>query len=161
MERPQQGIDIGHCHTLPQSAFKGMVYPQVAREVCMAQMVREHGTQGLILLAGNSHLQKKIGVYHLLITAELARTQDISHIEDASDASKGLTPRYLTEPSALSRLNVAIRARRSQARKKSLPAESKLPKTALNRPLLRLRLAGELNSASLSLTQLINRAIYG
>ena len=64
------------------------MYAQVAREVCMAKMVRKHGTQGLILLAGNCHLRKKIGVYHLLISAELAHTQDISHIEDASDESR-------------------------------------------------------------------------
>jgi uncharacterized iron-regulated protein len=88
VERPQQAIDIGHCHTLPQSAYKGMVNAQVACDVWMAKMVREHGTQGLILLAGNGQVRKDIGVYHWLSSAERARTQVISYIEDASDESR-------------------------------------------------------------------------
>jgi uncharacterized iron-regulated protein len=87
-QQQKLAIDIGHCHTLPQSAFKGMVNAQVARDVWMAKMVREHGTEGLILLAGNGHVRKDIGVYHWLSSAERARTQVISYIEEASDESR-------------------------------------------------------------------------
>jgi uncharacterized iron-regulated protein len=62
-----------------------MVDAQVARDVWMAKMVRDHASHGLILLAGNGHVRKDIGVYHWLNSAERGRTQVISYTEDDSD----------------------------------------------------------------------------
>ena len=55
-QKQKIAIDNGHCHTLPNSAFKGMVNAQVARDVWMANTIREHSANGLILLAGNGHV---------------------------------------------------------------------------------------------------------
>lgn len=82
----QKAIDIGHCHALPASAFPGMVNAQVGRDVWMAKTVRENAAQGLILLAGNGHVRKDIGVYHWLGSAERARTQVFAFTEDASES---------------------------------------------------------------------------
>jgi hypothetical protein len=87
-QKQKIAIEIGHCHMLPSSAFKGMVNAQVARDVWMAKTVRENASNGLILLAGNGHIRKDIGVYRWLSSAERARTQVIAYIEDASDAMK-------------------------------------------------------------------------
>lgn len=81
-EKQKAAIDIGHCHMLPTSAFKGMVNAQVARDVWMAKMIRENSSNGLILLAGNGHVRKDIGVYRWLRSAERTRTKVIAFTED-------------------------------------------------------------------------------
>jgi uncharacterized iron-regulated protein len=63
-----------------------MVNAQVARDVWMAKTIRENASHGLILLAGNGHVRKDIGVYHWLSGAERSRTQVIAYTEDESDA---------------------------------------------------------------------------
>jgi uncharacterized iron-regulated protein len=88
-EKQKAAIEVGHCHALPSSAFKGMVNAQVARDVWMAKTIRENATQGLILLAGNGHIRKDVGVYHWLNSAERARTQVIAYTEDDSDGLIG------------------------------------------------------------------------
>ena len=88
-EKQKTAIEIGHCHMLPNSALKGMVNAQVARDVWMAKVVRENASHGLILLAGNGHVRKDIGVYHWLSSAERTRTQAIAYTEDDSDAPGG------------------------------------------------------------------------
>jgi uncharacterized iron-regulated protein len=94
-QKQKIAIDLGHCHTLPSSAFKGMVNAQVARDVWMAKMIRENASHGLILLAGNGHVRKDIGVYHWLSNAERTRTQVIAYTEDDGDtASVPETPVY-------------------------------------------------------------------
>jgi uncharacterized iron-regulated protein len=88
-QKQKKTIDIGHCHTLPASAFKGMVDAQVARDVWMAKTIRENASHGLILLAGNGHVRKDIGVYHWLSGAERTRTQVVAYTEDESDTVTG------------------------------------------------------------------------
>jgi uncharacterized iron-regulated protein len=88
-EQQKKAIDVGHCHTLPASAFKGMVNAQVARDVWMAKTIRDNASHGLILLAGNGHVRKDIGVYHWLSSAERTRTQAIAYTEEESDAVSG------------------------------------------------------------------------
>lgn len=88
-QQQKKAIDVGHCHTLPASAFKGMVNAQVARDVWMAKTIRDNASHGLILLAGNGHVRKDIGVYYWLSSAERTRTQAIAYIEDASETVSG------------------------------------------------------------------------
>ena len=85
-EKQKIAIDEGHCNTLPKSALNGMVNAQVARDVWMAKMIRDHASQGLILLAGNGHIRKDVGVYHWLSEEERARTQVIAFTEIDSAA---------------------------------------------------------------------------
>lgn len=81
-------IDNGHCNILPSSAFKGMVNAQVARDVWMAKTIRENSADGLILLAGNGHVQKDIGVYRWLSNTERSRTEVIGFTEGDDDTEK-------------------------------------------------------------------------
>jgi uncharacterized iron-regulated protein len=85
-DKQKQAIDEGHCHMLPATAFKGMVNAQVARDVWMARTIRENAAHGLILLAGNGHVRKDIGVFHWLGSTERARTQAFAYTEDEGDA---------------------------------------------------------------------------
>ncbi len=86
-QKQRLAIEIGHCHTLPGSALKGMVNAQVARDVWMAKTIRENASRGVILLAGNGHVRKDIGVYRWLSNAERARTQVIAYTEEESDTT--------------------------------------------------------------------------
>jgi uncharacterized iron-regulated protein len=85
-QKQKMAIEVGHCHTLPASAFKGMVNAQVARDVWMAKTIRDNASHGLILLAGNGHVRKDIGVYYWLSRAERTRTQVIAYTEEEDDA---------------------------------------------------------------------------
>jgi uncharacterized iron-regulated protein len=58
-----------------------MVNAQVARDVWMAKTIRENSSNGLILLAGNGHVQKDIGVYRWLSDTERSRTEVIGFTE--------------------------------------------------------------------------------
>jgi uncharacterized iron-regulated protein len=80
----RKAIDAGHCYTLPGTAFKGMVNAQIARDVWMAKTIRENSSQGIILLAGNGHVRKDIGVFQWLNSAERLRSQVIVYVEDES-----------------------------------------------------------------------------
>lgn len=55
-------IDEGHCGKLPKAMLPGMVRAQVARDVWMAEVVRAHAARGVVLLAGNGHVRRDIGV---------------------------------------------------------------------------------------------------
>lgn len=88
-QEQKKAIDIGHCRSLPASAFKGMVNAQVARDVWMAKTIRENASHGLILLAGNGHVRKDIGVYRWLSSSERSRTQVIAYTEDENESLSG------------------------------------------------------------------------
>jgi uncharacterized iron-regulated protein len=87
-QKQKIAIDNGHCHILPNSAFKGMVNAQVARDVWMAKTIRENADNGLILLAGNGHVQKDIGVYRWLSDTERSRTEVIGFTEGDGETDK-------------------------------------------------------------------------
>lgn len=82
-----EAIDMGHCRMLPKQALPGMVNAQVARDVWMAKVIQENSAQPVILLAGNGHVRKDIGVYYWLSEAERARSEVHAFVEDVGDDS--------------------------------------------------------------------------
>jgi uncharacterized iron-regulated protein len=55
-------VDIGHCHALPRALLPAMARAQIARDAVMAATLREHATPGAVLLTGNGHARRDIGV---------------------------------------------------------------------------------------------------
>jgi len=55
-------IDTGHCGALPRSTWAGMARAQFAKDAVMAQLLRQHAARGAVLLAGNGHVRRDIGV---------------------------------------------------------------------------------------------------
>jgi len=51
-----------HCNMLPDMMVDGMVKAQIARDVVMARVLRAQRGRGVVLLAGNGHVRKDIGV---------------------------------------------------------------------------------------------------
>ena len=59
----EREIDRGHCGALPASLWPRMAQAQLARDAVMADLLRRHAAaHGLVLLAGNGHVRRDIGV---------------------------------------------------------------------------------------------------
>lgn len=61
-----------HCGQLPEPMVGPMARAQIARDVVMAQTLRDHASTGAVLLAGNGHVRRDIGVPYWLRQAGLA-----------------------------------------------------------------------------------------
>ncbi|HEX7984012.1 MAG TPA: ChaN family lipoprotein [Duganella sp.] len=55
-------IAAGHCDMTPEMMIDGMVNAQVARDIWMAKIVRDQLPRDVVLIAGNGHVRKDIGV---------------------------------------------------------------------------------------------------
>lgn len=59
----EREIDLGHCRALPRSLWPRMAQAQFARDAVMADVLRRGaGRGGVVLLAGNGHVRRDIGV---------------------------------------------------------------------------------------------------
>ena len=58
----QHEIDVGHCGVLPPALLPGMARAQFARDAVMADVLQRHAGRGIVLLAGNGHVRKDLGV---------------------------------------------------------------------------------------------------
>lgn len=58
----QREIETGHCGMLPEMMVGGMVNAQVARDIWMAKLLREQQPRDVVLIAGNGHVRKDVGV---------------------------------------------------------------------------------------------------
>lgn len=52
----------GHCRALPESIVPGMVLAQRARDATLAETLLDPGTDGAVLIAGNGHVRRDLGV---------------------------------------------------------------------------------------------------
>ena len=69
----EREIDRGHCGALPASQWSRMARAQFARDAVMAELLRRHaGREGIVLLAGNGHVRRDIGVPRWLAGTEQA-----------------------------------------------------------------------------------------
>lgn len=62
----REAIQRGHCGEAPAEMLPGMAAAQVARDLYMAALIRRHAAQGVLLLAGNGHVRRDIGVPYWL-----------------------------------------------------------------------------------------------
>jgi uncharacterized iron-regulated protein len=79
-------IETGHCGKAPESMVQGMVNAQVARDVAMAQALRNNSKTGAVLIAGNGHVRRDIGVPHWLSVVGVTGIQTHGFIERGSDS---------------------------------------------------------------------------
>ncbi len=86
----QQEIVAGHCNMLPEMMIGGMVNAQVARDIWMAKIVRDQQPRDVVLIAGNGHVRKDIGVgYWINQVAPALSVRSVGFIEgrDAENSS--------------------------------------------------------------------------
>ena len=86
----QQEIVVGHCNMLPEMMIGGMVDAQVARDIWMAKIVREQLPRDVVLIAGNEHVRKDIGVPRWLKLADpQLNVRSIGYLEQGTTGYKG------------------------------------------------------------------------
>ncbi|TJZ77356.1 ChaN family lipoprotein [Chitiniphilus eburneus] len=83
----QREVDVGHCGQLPASLLPGMARAQVARDVWMARVVREHA-DGVVLLAGNGHVRRDLGVPRWLAGVPSEQVVSVGFVEAAAPAGR-------------------------------------------------------------------------
>lgn len=57
-----QAVAEGHCHLLPERLLPGMARAQIARDLVMTDALSAHREHGAVLLAGNGHVRRDLGV---------------------------------------------------------------------------------------------------
>jgi uncharacterized iron-regulated protein len=76
-----QAVVDGHCGVLNLAAAQNMVPAQISRDQFMAQMIEKHRSNGVVLIAGNGHVRKDIGVLRWLSVETQSRTVVVGYIE--------------------------------------------------------------------------------
>jgi len=85
----QQEIVAGHCNMLPDMMIGGLVQAQVARDVWMARIIRDQQPKDVVLIAGNGHVRKDIGVGYWLSRGRPALTvRSIGFIEGRDNGGR-------------------------------------------------------------------------
>jgi uncharacterized iron-regulated protein len=87
IDQQAQEIFNGHCQMMPMAAAKTMVNAQVAKDIVMAQFVTQHQARGAVLLAGNGHTRKDIGIPVWLSQSAKDNSVSIGLLESASTAN--------------------------------------------------------------------------
>jgi uncharacterized iron-regulated protein len=84
----EREIDAGHCHTLPPERLPAMVRAQLARDAVLAAALRAQAEHGVVLIAGNGHVRRDVGVPRWLGAALAPRVLAVGFLED--DAPQAL-----------------------------------------------------------------------
>lgn len=58
----ERAVDAGHCGALPPALLPKMAHAQLARDAVMAAVLRDHAENGAVLLAGDGHVRRDLGV---------------------------------------------------------------------------------------------------
>jgi uncharacterized iron-regulated protein len=77
----QEIIEVGHCGALPGSVVPGMARAQFARDAVMAELITRHADRGVVLLAGNGHVRRDLGVPRWLRGGAAARAWVVGYVE--------------------------------------------------------------------------------
>jgi uncharacterized iron-regulated protein len=85
-EHQSQFVREGHCNMLPPQANAPMVNGQIARDVLMANVINNSQADLIILIAGNGHVRKDIGVFQWLTSYKQMQTQVHGYVEQDSEA---------------------------------------------------------------------------
>ncbi|NOV28059.1 hypothetical protein E5S69_31730 [Cupriavidus necator] len=74
-------LDRGHCGNFPKAMLPGMLAAQAARDAVMAQALRPYAGRGAVLIAGNGHVRRDIGVPRWL-GGDAAQAVSIGYVEN-------------------------------------------------------------------------------
>jgi len=99
----KNAIDEGHCKALPVSSLEPMARGQIARDVWMAHVINGLQNQTVVLLAGNGHIRKDIGVFQWLGAHKQLVTQTHGYVEE-EDIDSAIR---------FDRVNIVTKAKRS------------------------------------------------
>lgn len=75
-------LDRGHCGNFPKAMLPGMLAAQAARDAVMAQALRPYAGRGAVLIAGNGHVRRDVGVPRWLAD-EPGKVISVGYVESA------------------------------------------------------------------------------
>lgn len=79
----EAAIAKGHCDLLPSEALPGMARAQIARDRTLAHAIAPYAQRGVVLLTGNEHARKDMGVPQWLVVPSTS----IALVEDDEDTT--------------------------------------------------------------------------
>ncbi len=84
----REAVAAGHCNLLNESEVEPLARAQIARDIVMAQAIAPYMSRGVVLLAGNGHVRRDIGVPRWLPPATGRDARSIGLLEEGetSDA---------------------------------------------------------------------------
>ena len=86
LQRAQaQAIVASHCGAIDAAQAAPMVAAQVARDQFMARALQADAERGVVLLAGNGHVRRDIGVPRWLSPSDRARSTSVGLVEAGDD----------------------------------------------------------------------------
>ena len=89
-EQHRRNIVEGHCNMLPPQVVEKMIAAQVARDVWMAKVIEQQALQrDVVLIAGNGHVQKDVGVMQWLPVTLQRTTTVYGFIENSPAKGDG------------------------------------------------------------------------
>ncbi len=93
----ERAVARGHCDLLPADAVAPLARAQIARDIVMARTIAPYLETGVVLLAGDGHVRKDLGVPVWLAPAQRATTTSIGLIErDSAPPLEALAEQYDT-----------------------------------------------------------------
>jgi uncharacterized iron-regulated protein len=81
----QKAVDEGHCHRMPGEMLPAIARAQVARDAALADAIVPYLERGVVLLAGNGHVRRDMGVPRFLPAQDLPRLTSIGLLERDAD----------------------------------------------------------------------------
>jgi uncharacterized iron-regulated protein len=81
LDKQRKIIVAGHCNALPAEAIDPMVKAQAARDVMFAQLMQQYAAQGVVLIAGNGHVRRDLGVLQWLPADMAKRVKVAGYVE--------------------------------------------------------------------------------
>jgi uncharacterized iron-regulated protein len=90
LAKHERVVQVGHCNMLPKSALPGLARAQIARDAVLAQSLRPYLGRGVILLTGNGHARRDIGVPRHLPATDQPRAWSIGLLEEGTEERSAL-----------------------------------------------------------------------
>lgn len=81
LDQQRTAMREGHCNMLPERMIDPMVNAQAARDVMFAKLIADYASQGVVLIAGNGHVRKDLGVPVWLDSALQPKTTVYGYVE--------------------------------------------------------------------------------
>ena len=98
LAKHEQVVQVGHCNMLPKSALPGMARAQIARDAVLAKSLRPYLARGVVLLTGNGHARRDIGVPRHLAAEDQPRAWSIGLLEEGNEERSRLFDVALVSP---------------------------------------------------------------
>ena len=83
LDNQRKMIAQSHCNALPAAATDSMVKAQAARDVMFAKLMGQYASGGAVLIAGNGHVRRDLGVYQWLPADLASRVKIAGYVEPA------------------------------------------------------------------------------